>query len=258
MASSPEGTAAGRKALVTGGGRGIGRAIALALAREGADVAVAARSSGQTSSVAREVEALGRKSAGLTADVTKLSEVRTMAAAAARALGSIDILVNCAGDAESAPLIRTEPDLWDRMIAVNLTSVYQCTRELLPGMVERGWGRVINVSSSAGLAGHAYVSAYCAAKHGVVGFTRAVALEVGVKGVTVNALCPGYVDTEMTHKSAERVARLTGLSQERALAQLARFNPSGRLIAPEEVGAAAVRLASAEGSAINGEAVTFD
>ena len=257
MGDSSDGIVSGRRALVTGGGRGIGRAVALALAREGADVAVTSRTVEQIGRVAGEVRAAGRRAIALSADVTRLDDVRNMAAAAERELGPIDILVNCAGAAQSAPLLRTGLDLWESMLAANLTSVYLCTAALVPGMVERGWGRVINVASSAGLAGYAYVSAYCAAKHGVVGFTRAVALEMASKGVTVNALCPGYVDTEMTRQSAESISAKTGVSREEALASLARFNPSGRLIEPDEVAAAALRLASGEAASLNGQAVSI-
>jgi 3-hydroxybutyrate dehydrogenase len=251
----PTGALGGRRALVTGGGRGIGRAVALALAREGAGVAVAARSSEPIHRVAREIGALGTATIGLTADVTSPEAVVEMADEASRRLGPIDILVNCAGGAESAPATRTDRALWARTLAVNLDSVFMVTSALLPGMIERGWGRVINIASRAGLEGFAYVSAYCAAKHGVIGFTRATALEVAGKGVTINALCPGYVDTDMTRRSAERIADKTGLSRDEALARLARFNPSGNLIQPETVAAAAVLLASPGGDVLNGQAV---
>ncbi|HET6372431.1 MAG TPA: SDR family NAD(P)-dependent oxidoreductase [Candidatus Polarisedimenticolia bacterium] len=245
----------GRRALVTGGGRGIGRAVALALATAGADVAVAARTGAETTGVAAEIAACGRRSLALAADVTDPAQVAAMAAAMERGMGSIDILVNAAGDAESALMTRTDLALWNRMIAVNLTAVFLCTSRALPGMLQGGWGRVISVASNAGLHGYAYVSAYCAAKHGVVGFTRAVAQEVAGKGVTINALCPGYVDTEMTRRSAERISAKTGRTFEDSLAHLARSNPSGRLLSPSEVAAAALRLAGAGADGINGEAL---
>src|SRR5262249_39192975 len=158
------------------------------LAAEGADVAAAARTETEILGVAAEVRAARRRGAAIAADVTREDQVRAMAERAPRDLGPIDILGNRAGDAESAPFTRTDAALWERMMAVNLTSVYLVTAALLPGMLERGWGRVVNVASNAGLSGHAYVTAYCAAKHGVVGLTRALALEVGPRGVTVNAL----------------------------------------------------------------------
>lgn len=245
----------GRVALVTGGGRGIGRAIALALSRAGAAVAVAARHEDQVAAVAREVEASGGRGAALTADVTLPDQARRAVQEATTRLGAVDILVNCAGGAESAPLTRTDTALWERMIAVNLTSVYLCTSAALPPMLERGWGRVINIASRAALHGYAYVSAYCAAKHGVLGFTRAVALEVAGRGVTINAVCPGYVDTEMTRRSVEVIAAKTGMPADEARRRLAAQNPSGRLTQPEEVADVALRLALPASSSINGEAL---
>jgi NAD(P)-dependent dehydrogenase (short-subunit alcohol dehydrogenase family) len=249
------GVVSGRKALVTGGGRGIGRAIALQLAREGADIAVASRTLDEAGGVAAEARAFGVRAVPIKADVTLEPDVRSMAAAFTRELGDVDILVNCAGGAQSALFVRTDLALWESMLAVNLTSVYLCTAAVLPGMLERGWGRVINVASNAGLVGYAYVTAYCAAKHGVVGLTRALALEVAARGVTVNALCPGYVDTDMTRRSAKKISEKTGVSPEQALDSLAGFNASGRLIQPSEVAAAAMRLVCAEGASLNGQAV---
>ncbi len=249
------GTLDGRTALVTGGGRGIGRAIALAMAHAGADVAVAARTTEQVAEVAAAIEAAGSRGLALTSDVTSAAESASMAERAAAVLGRVDILVNAAGAAQSAPVLATDASLWQRMLDVNLTSVFLCTRAVLPAMVERGWGRIISVASSAGLTGHAYVSAYCAAKHGVVGFTRAAALEMRGKGVTINALCPGYVDTDMTRRSVESIVKRTGRTTEEVLARLAGFNRTGRLLTPDEVAEAALRLAGEEGAAINGEAL---
>lgn len=251
------GRLAGRRALVTGGGRGIGRAIALCFAHEGADVAVTARSEIEIGRVAGQISSLGRSSVALSADVTRPEEVERMTRNAVSALGGIDILVNAAGDAESAPVQKTDWDLWRRMLGVNADGVFLCTRALIPAMIEAGWGRIINVASRAGLVGFAYVSAYCAAKHAVVGFTRAAALDLQGRGVTINALCPGYVDTAMTRRSAEQVARKTGVSNEDAMSQLASFNEDGRMIQPETVAEAALEMALAEGETMNGQAVTL-
>ncbi|MGH9867168.1 MAG: SDR family NAD(P)-dependent oxidoreductase [Candidatus Polarisedimenticolia bacterium] len=249
------GRLAGRRALVTGGGRGIGRATALCLAREGADVAVAARSAAQTGEAAAEIRSLGVLGFALDVDVTDAASVSRMAAQATETMGGVDILINGAGDAESNPLARTDESLWQRMIAVNLTSVFLCTRQLVGGMRERGWGRIVNVASRAGLVGYAYVSAYVAAKHGVVGFTRAVAIELAGSGVTVNAICPGQVDTEMTRRAARDIAARTGRPIEQVMEQLAELNPSRRMVTADEVAEAALRLALPESEAITGQAV---
>lgn len=245
----------GRRALVTGGGRGIGRAVALALAREGADVAVASRSAAQVAEVAEEVRAFGVRGIDVQADVTDSASVGRMMDGARAGLGGVDILVNGAGDAESNPVIRTDEALWRRMIEVNLTSVFLCTRLVLPEMRERGWGRVITVASRAGLVGYAYVSAYVAAKHGAVGLTRAVAIEMAGSGVTVNAVCPGQVDTEMTRRAARLIADRSGRPVEQVMEQLAALNPSGRMLQAGEVATAVVRLALPESDAVTGQAV---
>jgi NAD(P)-dependent dehydrogenase (short-subunit alcohol dehydrogenase family) len=245
----------GRRALVTGGGRGIGRAIAILFARQGADVVVAARTGAEIGRVAEEIASFGRGSVALSGDVSVPDDVGRMARDAESRLGPIDVLVNAAGGAESAPLHRTDYLLWRKMHAVNADGVFLCTTALLPGMLERGRGRIINIASRAGLSGFAYVSAYCAAKHAVVGFTRAAALELEGRGVTINALCPGYVDTEMTRISAERIAAKTGVSIKDAMARLAAFNEGGKLIPTQKVAEAALGFAADEGGSMNGQAV---
>jgi len=172
--------------------------------------------------------------------------------------GGVDILVNNAGIAESAPFVKTDDELWQRHLAVNLSGTFYCTRAALPAMLARGWGRVINVASIAGKTGAPYVAAYAASKHGVLGLTRSVALEVATKGVTVNAICPGYVDTDMTTRALERIEATTGRSAADALAAIKRMSPQQRLVTPEEVAAVALLLASDEGRGINGQAINVD
>jgi NAD(P)-dependent dehydrogenase (short-subunit alcohol dehydrogenase family) len=172
--------------------------------------------------------------------------------------GTPDILVNNAGIAESAPLVKTDDELWQRHLAVNLSGVFYCTRAALPAMIERGWGRIINVASTAGKTGAPYIAAYAASKHGVLGLTRSVALEVATKGVTVNAICPGYVDTDMTTRALETIEAKTGKSAADSLEAIRAMNPQRRLVEPEEIAALAVLLASDEGRGINGQAINVD
>ena len=252
---------ADRTAFVTGGGRGIGRAVALALAREGARVMVVARTAAEVERVAGEIRAeRGDGAAGhATCDVADPESVRAAFAECAKAFGrSPDVLVNNAGIAESAPLAKTSDEMWARHLAVNLSGVFYCTRAALPPMVERGWGRVINIASIAAKTGAPYIAAYSASKHGVLGLTRSAALEVARKGVTVNAVCPGYVETDMTTRAVENITATTGRSAEEALETLRRMSAQHRLVTPEEVAALCVLLASEDGRGITGQAINVD
>jgi NAD(P)-dependent dehydrogenase (short-subunit alcohol dehydrogenase family) len=242
----------GRRALVTGGGRGIGRAVALDLGRAGAAVAVAARTRPEVEKVAAEVEGGGGRAVALTIDVADPESVRAAFAHAREALGGIDILVCGAGVAPTAPLARTSDAVWRQVLETNLSGTFYCLREALPEMTARGWGRVVNLASIAGKTGYPYIGAYAASKHGVLGLTKCAALEVATTGVTVNAVCPGYTDTDLVRDSLANIAAKTGRSQQAALADLLKDEPLGRLISPEEVAAAVLFLCSREAAAVTG------
>ncbi len=249
-----------RIALITGGGRGIGRAIALAFASEGAEVALAARTAEQVAQVASELGAqFSRKAIAIACDVSKVASVEQMFDTFNSAFGrSPDILVNNAGIAESALLTRTDDELWRRLQGINLDGTFYCMRAALPQMMERGWGRIINIASIAGKTGAPYIAAYSASKHGVLGLTRSASQEVAKNGITVNAICPGYVDTEMTTRGIENITQKTSLTKEQVLDSIKKMSPQNRLVTAEEVAALALLLASEDGRGINGQAINVD
>ncbi len=243
---------AGRHALVTGAGRGIGAAIAAALSGGGATVTLHGRDAAALDAVAG---ALPTDTQLAIADVTDPDAVYAAFRGAEAALGPVDILINNAGIAASAPFRKLDAEHWNRILAVNLTGVYHCTRALLPGMAERGWGRVVNVASVAGLRGYAYTAAYCAAKHGVIGLTRSLAIEHARTGVTVNAVCPGYTETDMVTQALDTIRSKTGRSEDEALAELTKMNPQGRLTRPDEVAGAVLWLCDPGSDGITGQAI---
>jgi NAD(P)-dependent dehydrogenase (short-subunit alcohol dehydrogenase family) len=248
----PAAPLAGRHALVTGAGRGIGAAIAARLVAEGARVTVLARTQTEIEAVAMR---LGNAAQALKADVTQAEETRRAFAQAAASFGSIDILVNNAGQARSGLLHKAPDELWHQMLAVNLTGAYHGIRGALPGMLERGFGRIVNIASTSGLRGYPYVAAYCAAKHGVIGLTRALALEVVQRGVTVNAVCPGFTETALVEDAIANIRKVTGRSAEAAREALTRTNPQGRLIEPAEVAHAVAWLCLPGSESVTGQSI---
>jgi NAD(P)-dependent dehydrogenase (short-subunit alcohol dehydrogenase family) len=243
----------GRHALVTGANRGIGAAIARALSGEGASVTLMVRDAARAQAVSG---VLAGPHAIVVADVTDRAAVRSACAQAAARIGPVDILVNNAGSTRSAPFLKSE--LFERMIAVHLLGAVHAAQAVLPAMIERGHGHVVNVASTAGLRGEAYVTAYVAAKHALVGLTRALALEVGRKGVAVNAICPGYTETELVHDAISRIAAMTGKSKSDALRAILDGAGQTRLVTPDEVAAAVVALCTAPDDAPTGQTVVVD
>jgi 3-hydroxybutyrate dehydrogenase len=244
-----------RHAVVTGGGSGIGAATAAALLQAGARVTLMGR---EMAKLATQREKLGggEHIACVSVDVADETAVNDAFARATQALGDVDILVNNAGQATAAPFAQTDLALWKRMLDVNLTGAFLCTRAVLPAMLARKHGRIVNVASTAGQVGYPYVAAYCASKHGVIGMTRALALEVATQGVTVNAVCPGYTETELLQASLEQITRKTSRSEAEARSILVRHNPQQRFVTPDEVANAVLWLCAPGSSAITGQSIS--
>ena len=243
---------AGRGAVVTGGGRGIGAAVAEALAAAGTAVVVTARSRDEIEAVAEGLRARGRTAFAVACDVTDPDSVEAMAARARELLGSVDVLVNNAGVARSAPFLKVTLDQWEEVHRVNATGTLLVTQALLPEMLERGWGRIVNVASVASLVGGRYIAAYAASKHALIGMARSLADELGGTGVTVNSVCPSYVDTPMTDENIERIAAKTGRDADAVRGDLEQMQPGGRLIAPREVAHAVMTFVAEDAAALQG------
>ena len=253
-----------RHALITGAGSGIGAAVALALAQQGCRLSLAGRSQSKLQQQAERLRAQVPDLAVLLVhmDVSEPHSVQAAVQQSQAQLGPIHILVNNAGQAHSQPFARTDAALWRQMLDVNLSGTFHVTQAVLPAMLDAAAsgipGRIVNVASTAGLMGYAYVSAYVAAKHGVVGLTRALALELARKNITVNALCPGYTETDIVQDAVRNIVAKTGQSAEQAKQALAARNPQQRLVQPEEIAQSVVWLCAAGSSAINGQAIAID
>jgi len=244
---------AGKHALITGGGHGIGGASAEALAAHGVKLTLTGRNMKKLEQMAASLP--GAEARQL--DVTDEDAVKRVFADAAESLGPVNILVNNSGIADTAPFLRTSSDMMRRLMEVNLIGTHTCTQQVLPAMIDAGWGRVVNISSLAGLTGQPYIAAYCASKHAVIGLTRTLALEMVKKGITVNAVCPAYVETGMVDRGVENIQSITGMSVEEARAELAKKSPQDRIIHPSEVGATVAWLCLPGSESITGQSIAM-
>jgi len=243
----------GRTALVTGGGRGIGAAVARRLAADGVKVAVTGRTQTEIDAIASELGGLA-----LRADLTDRSATDAMVGELVDAFGRVDILVNNAGIAISAPLAKTSDEDWDRLLEINATAPMRLCRALIPAMVENGWGRVVNLASNAGVSGYRYTAGYCASKHALVGMTRALAIDLAKTGVTINAVCPGWVETNMVREAVDRIVKKTGRTAEQAKASLASMSPQQRMLQPKEVAHVVAMLCGELARGVHGQAIVID
>lgn len=243
-----------RHVLVTGGGTGIGAAIARALDAEGARLTLIGRSHGPLEALAASLQ----QAQPISCDVSDETSVTAAFGQASARFGAVEILINNAGAAPSNPFHKLTAADWRQVMAVNLDGVFNCSRAAIDAMLAQGWGRIINIASSAALRGYAYVSAYSAAKHGVLGLTRSLALETATRGITVNAICPGYTDTDIIRQSVKRIVAKTGRTEADILETFTRSNPQGRLIQPEEVAASVLWLCSDQARSVTGQAISIN
>jgi NAD(P)-dependent dehydrogenase (short-subunit alcohol dehydrogenase family) len=244
--------------LVTGGSGGLGRALAVAFARAGSRVVIAARNQEHLMKTAKELSASSCSVLALACDVTDKEQVEALAGTIRAKLGAVQILVNNAGIARAMGFLDMPDSLWHEILLTNLTGAYYCCKVFLPRMIAAKWGRIINIASTTAKVGYPHVSAYTASKHGVLGLTRSLALETARRGITVNAICPGYLNNELTRDNARRMAEKTGQSVEDILALFAASAPQNRLIEPEEVASLALLLAGEKSSGITGQAINID
>ena len=252
---SSAGLLAGRHAFITGAGRGIGASIARCLAAHGARLTLVGRTAATLESMAKELEGAGAKVVVVAADVARRDSLDAAFNAARAGLGAVDILINNAGQAASAPITKRDDQLWNDMIAVNLSGTYFGIQAALPDMLKNSYGRIVNVASTAGMTGYPYVSAYCAAKHGVIGLTRAIAREVATRNITVNAVCPGYTDTDIVREAATKISKVTGRTHEEAVQAMTKINPQGRLVKPEEVAHTVAWLCLPGSESVTGQSI---
>ena len=244
--------------LVTGGSGGLGRALGRAFAREGCRVVLSARNEAKLKAAAEEMSREGGAALALPCDITEKDQVLRLAEAIRARWGPVQILINNAGMAKAASFLQMPDSLWDEILKTNLTGTYNCCKVFLPGMIEARWGRIINIGSTTSKVAYSHVSAYVSSKHGLLGLTRVLALETARLGITVNAICPGYLDDELTHANAKQMAEKTGKTVEQILSMFASSAPQQRLIAPEEVADLALMLASEKLASVTGQAISID